>query len=77
MANGDVFLMLIRCPESECAQREPQTNQLSRAQVQRMLDAGEDITVFGLFCGHSWDLTDLEKENLRKKFAAEDALGTQ
>jgi hypothetical protein len=70
MANGDVFLMLIRCPELECATRQPQTNQFSRAQVQQMLDAGEEIKVFGPLCGHSWYLSALEKENLRTKFAA-------
>ena len=70
MANGDVFLMLIQCPEPECAQRAKQTNQFSRAQVLRMLDAGEEITVWGPFCNHSWNLTDLEKENLRKHLEA-------
>jgi hypothetical protein len=66
MANGDIFLMLISCPYPECAQRQKQTNQFSRAQVLRMLDAGEEITVFGPLCSHSWTLTDLEEENLRK-----------
>src|SRR5208283_2599491 len=44
MANGDL-LLLIRWPDPECAQRWPQSYPCSRAQIIRMLDAGEDIVV--------------------------------
>ena len=47
MANGDL-LLLIRWPDPECAQRWPQSYPCSRAQIIRMLDAGEDIVVYGL-----------------------------
>ncbi len=70
MANGDVFVMVVRCPEPECAKRQPQTNQFSRVQIREMLDAGEDIRVSGPFCGHTWSLTALEKQNLLKQFEA-------
>ncbi len=70
MANGDIFLLLIRCPEPECAQRRPQSYPCSRAQIIRMLDAGEDIVVYGPVCNHSWSLTTDEKNNLREQFAA-------
>jgi len=70
MANGDVFVPLIRCPEPECAQRPPQSYPCSRAQMIRMLDAGEDIGVYGPLCNHSWSLATVEKDNLRKQFAA-------
>ena len=70
MANGDVMQLVIRCPELECATREKQTVQLSRAWLKEMLASGEDIRVLGPFCGHTWSLTTLEKDNLRKLFTA-------
>ena len=70
MANGDVFLLLIRCPQPECLRRWPQEYPCSRAQIARMLDAGKDIRVYGPLCNHSWTLTAEQIENLRKEFVA-------
>jgi len=71
MANGDTVLLLIHCPEMECANRQPQPAQLSRAWLKEVLVTEQEITVMGEYCSHSWNLTPLEKENLRKQFAAE------
>ncbi len=70
MATGDVFLLVIRCPEPECERRWPQSCPYSRAQMTRLLDAGGDIRVYGPACNHSWSLTTDQKNTLRKQFAA-------
>jgi hypothetical protein len=71
MANGDTILLLIRCPEPDCATRQLQTAQLSQAWLEEMLAGGENIRVLGALCGHTWSLTATEKENLRNRFAAQ------
>jgi hypothetical protein len=68
MADGDVFLLLIRCPKPECEHRPPQSCPFSRAQLIRSLNSGAAIGVYGPLCKHSWILTTLEKDNLREQF---------
>jgi len=39
--------------------------------LKEVLVTEQEITVMGEYCSHTWNLTPLEKENLRKQFAAE------
>jgi len=70
MERGDAILLVVACPEPECKNRQKQTAQFGRAELKRMLDAGEDVRVFGAVCGHMWGLSAVEKENTRKAIAA-------
>jgi hypothetical protein len=66
----DGFYMLIRCPMPECAGRDPQTAQFSRAALKQKLDDNKDIRVFGMICGHHWSFTKKEKDELREDIEA-------
>jgi hypothetical protein len=69
MTANDGLLILIQCPQPRCAHMAQQTAQFSRAELKRMLAAGEDVRVFGAICGHHWSFTTSEKEDLRKALA--------
>jgi hypothetical protein len=70
MEKPDGILILITCPEPECAGRAQQTAQFSRAELKRMLDDGEDVGVIGAICGHSWSLSEPDKEKIHKAIKA-------
>jgi hypothetical protein len=38
--------------------------------LKKMLDSGEDITVMGSVCGHTWKLSKEEIKNIRAAVAA-------
>jgi hypothetical protein len=59
--------LIVRCP------RCPDIHQGTSVPLQRlqeMLKSGENISVTGGVCGHTWDLSSEELKNLRKTFAA-------
>jgi hypothetical protein len=55
----------IRCPLSPDI---VQGTTLPIDRLKQMLESGEDITVIGSICGHTWKLSDLELKNLRNAF---------
>ena len=54
-----------RCPECETERHIT----LSRDALSYLLEHDEQIMVISVVCGHNWELTDLEKTNLRKAMA--------
>jgi hypothetical protein len=63
MERGDAILLLVTCPEPECAGRLKQTVQFSREELKVMLETGQRIKVVGSVCGHMWSLSAQEKQN--------------
>jgi hypothetical protein len=59
-------LVRSRCPETECANRNEQSQQFNHNRLQRMLHYDEEINFVGAICGHTWRLSKTEKERLRK-----------
>jgi hypothetical protein len=59
--------LVIRCPQ--CPNIEQGTS-VPIDRLKRMLESGEDITVMGSQCGHTWKLSDLETKSLRAAVAA-------
>ena len=55
--------LIIRCPECPDIQ---QGTSVPMDKLRKMLESGEDITVMGSLCGHTWKLSEAEIRNLRK-----------
>lgn len=58
--------LVIRCPQ--CPDIRQGTG-VSRERLKQMIETGEEITVMGSQCGHTWPLSDQEKQNIRKALA--------
>ena len=69
MAQSDSKFILIRCSQPECASLQPQTAQFNRTELKKELADNKDIRVFGTICGHSWNLSESEKNNISKALA--------
>lgn len=59
--------LIVRCPECPHIQ---QGTSVPIEQLRQMLNSGEDITVMGSICGHTWKLSDAEIKSLRNADAA-------
>jgi hypothetical protein len=59
--------LIIRCPQCPDIQ---QGTSVPREKLQQMLDSGEDITVMGSQCGHTWKLSNAEVKSIRDAMAA-------
>jgi uncharacterized Zn finger protein len=55
--------LIIRCPQ--CPDLEQGTS-VPRDRLKEMLETGKEITVMGSECGHVWQLSDQEKQRIRK-----------
>jgi len=58
--------LVIRCPQ--CPGLDQGTS-VPRERLKEMLATGEDITVIGSKCGHTWPLSEQEKGSIHKALA--------
>ena len=59
--------LILRCPQCPEVQ---QATSVPSERLKQMLETGEEITVMGSRCGHTWALSDQERESIRKAMAA-------
>lgn len=59
--------LIIRCPQCPAI---TQGTSVPIDRLKKMLDSGEDITVMGSVCGHTWKLSKEEIKNIRAAVAA-------
>ena len=59
--------LVIRCPQCP---NVLQGTTVSVDRLKEMLKSGEDITVIGSVCGHTWKLSEVEVQNVRAAIEA-------